>query len=296
MLVVAHRRSLASLTSSLSQREVGTSELFFFPAEKRRCSGTCVGIQIMAPRWKGKDAEAAALAEPMSILVSQLQSSLLESNSQGLLVGCTVLLLAAHPEQTNLFIRTTFGHPRKTAEKDNKQWFNLSLEEALYLCVVMKCIKIVGIGKRPLDDQELWSYTTSKRVGFPILFKAYCHLRSKNWVMRAGSQYGVDFVAYRHHPSLVHSEYSVLALPDDGECTNDRLKVWSDFHCTLRLCGSVAKTLLVLRVSKRGKDVISLSSLEHCYVEEVIVPRWNPELSRQNQAMMVEKDLCKSRT
>lgn len=247
----------------------------------------------MAPRWKGKDAEATALAEPMSTLVSRLQSSLLESNSQGLLVGCTVLLLAAHPEQTGLFIRAAFGHPRKTAEKDNKQWFNLSLEEALYLCFVMKCIKIVGIGKRQIDDQELWSYATSKRVGFPILFKAYCHLRNKNWVVRVGSQYGVDFVAYRHHPSLVHSEYSVLALSDD-ESTNDRLKVWSDFHCTLRLCGSVAKTLLVLRVSK-CKDVISLPSLEHCCVEEVIIPRWNPELSRENQAMVVvDKELCKS--
>lgn len=246
----------------------------------------------MAPRWKGKTAEAKALAEPMSMVVSQLQSSLIGSSSQGLLSGCTVLL-EAQPEQTELLNRACFGHPMITAEKD-KQWFQLCLEEALYLCSVLKCIKVVGENKCAKNDEELWHYMTAKRVGFPILFKAYSHLRKKNWVVRAGSQYGVDFVAYRHHPALVHSEYAVLALCDEDGNTNSRLKVWSDFHCTLRLCGSVAKTLLVLHISRNGFDSASLSNLDHYSVEERIIRRWNPELNRENQTMVVAKNSCKS--
>lgn len=245
----------------------------------------------MAPRWKGKAAEAKALAEPMSMIVSQLQSSLIEYNSLGLLSGCTVLL-EAHPEQTELLNRACFGRPIITAEKD-KQWFQLSFEEALYLCSVLKCIKVVGENKCAKNDEELWRYMKAKKVGFPILFKVYSHLRKKNWVLRAGSQYGVDFVAYRHHPALVHSEYAVLALSDEDENTNARLQVWSDFHCTLRLCGSVAKTLLVLHVNKNGYDTVSPSSLEHYSVVERIITRWNPEVNRENQTMLA-KNPCKS--
>ncbi|KAH6814070.1 splicing endonuclease 2 [Perilla frutescens var. frutescens] len=237
----------------------------------------------MAPRWKGKGAEAKALADPMSMVVSQLQSCLTEYNSQGLLSGCTVLL-EAQPEQTELLNRACFGRPVITAENE-KQWFQLSFEEAFYLCSVLKCIKIVGENKCAKNDEELWYYMKAKRVDFPNLFTAYSHLRKKNWVLRAGSQYGVDFVAYRHHPALVHSEYAVLALSDEDGNTNARLKVWSDFHCTLRLCGSVAKTLLLLHVSKNANGT----------VEERIITRWIPEVNRENQTM-VTKNSCTSST
>ncbi|EYU35780.1 hypothetical protein ABFS82_09G043800 [Erythranthe guttata] len=249
----------------------------------------------MAARWKGKTAEAKALAEPMSTIVSRLQSSLIESNSQGILSGSSVLL-AAHEEQTELFNHTCFGRPVITTEK-NKQWFQLCLEEAFYLCTVMKCIKIVGQNSCVKNEEQLWDYMSSKRVNFPILYKAYSHLRSKNWVVRAGSQYGADFVAYRHHPALVHSEYAVIASSAEEGNENGRLKVWSDFHCTLRLCGSVAKTLLVLHISRNCNDCDGASSspwnINYYSVEERIVARWNPEQSREN-CTVAEKESCKS--
>ncbi|XP_047967268.1 tRNA-splicing endonuclease subunit Sen2-2-like isoform X2 [Salvia hispanica] len=243
----------------------------------------------MAPRWKGKTAEAKALAEPMSEIISKLQTSLIESNAQGLLSGSAVLLQAL-PEQTELLYRACIGRPVITAEKD-KQWHQLSFEEALYLCSVLKCINVAGENKCAKSDEELWHYMVARRVGFPVLFKAYSHLRRKNWVVRAGSQYGVDYVAYRYHPAFVHSEYAVLALADeDGDGENARLKVWSDFHCTLRLCGSVAKTLLVLHISRNGEDTASLSRLEHYSVEERIVTRWNPEASQALPKVQINDD------
>lgn len=243
----------------------------------------------MAPRWKGKVAESKALADPMSGMVSRLQSSLTEFSSRGLLSGRSVLLAAHGPEQNDLLNQACFGRPVISTEKE-KQWFQLSLEEAFYLGCILKCIKIVGESNRVKEEEELWCYMISQRADFPIVCKAYVHLRAKNWVVRAGSQYGVDFVAYRHHPALVHAEYAVLVL--SGKCgdKNGRLNVWSDFHCTLRLCGSVVKTLLVLHVDDNGTGVRSPECLEHYSIEERVVTRWNPEQSREDQKMLKEKE------
>ncbi|CDP21058.1 unnamed protein product [Coffea canephora] len=246
-------------------------------------SGVLLLKDVMGPRWKGKGAEAKALADPISTIVSQLQSSLVQSSSQGLLMNSSVLF-EADAKQTDLLNRACFGRPVVTAEKD-KQWFQLGLEEAFYLFYVLKCIKIVNENNSEIDSEELWMYMTSKKENFPNLFKAYSHLRMKNWVVRSGSQYGVDFVAYRHHPSLVHSEYAVIVLSDNNGETNGRLMVWSDYHCTLRLCGSVAKTLLLLNIDKCGENATLPSCLESYIVEERTITRWSPQQCREKQTI-----------
>lgn len=237
----------------------------------------------MAPRWKGKGSEAKALADPMSKIISQLCASLIQIDAQGLLSGCSVLL-AVETEQIELLTRACFGRPIITSEKD-KQWFQLGLEEAFYLCYSLKCLKIVGEDNCHKNAFELWQYMKSKKASFPDSCKAYFHLRMKNWIVRSGSQYGVDFVAYCHHPSLVHSEYAVLVLSEEenGDM-NERLRLWSDFHCTIRLCGSVAKTLLVVSINKNGHGAVSPSCLERFSIKEHIVTRWIPELSREDQS------------
>ncbi|MCI50046.1 tRNA-splicing endonuclease subunit Sen2-1-like, partial [Trifolium medium] len=69
-----------------------------------------------------------------------------------------------------------------------------------------------GADTGPSNDEQLWRYFKSKKEAFPCFYKAYSHLRMKNWVVRSGAQYGVDFIVYRHHPARVHSEYGVLVL------------------------------------------------------------------------------------
>lgn len=240
----------------------------------------------MAPRWKGKDAkakkdaEAEALKEPMSKIISQLQYSLVQSDASGFLSGNNVRF-AVGAEQTDLLDKACFGQPVSTVEKDN-QWFQLGLEEAFYLCYSLKCLKINGSGTSPQDDEELWHYMKSNKKSFPFFYKAYSHLRFKNWVVRPGAQYGVDFVVYRHHPALVHSEHGVLVLSggDDNDC-NGRLREWSDFHCTTRLLGSVAKTLLVLYINKHDNSDDSPLCLEKYTVEERTITRWSPQQCRE---------------
>ncbi|WCJ32839.1 splicing endonuclease 1 [Euphorbia peplus] len=236
----------------------------------------------MMPRWKGKIAEAKAVSDPMSKIVSELSSSLTQSNLHGLLTGLNVLI-AVEPEQTQLLTRSCFGRPIINAEKD-KQWFQLGLEEAFYLHYHLKCLKIVDQDDREKNSDELWRYMRSKMKTFPDLFKVYSHLRTKNWVVKPGSQYGVDFVAYRHHPSFVHSEYAVVVSSDgEGGEGSGRLRVWSDFYCTIRLCGSVAKSLLVVHIGRHGNGDSSPECLEGYSVEEQVITRWSLEQNREDR-------------
>lgn len=236
----------------------------------------------MGPRWKGKGSETKALSEPMSKIVSELQSSLTMSDHKGLISGCSVLLEAG-PEQSQLLNHACFGRPIVTSQK-GKQWYELGLEEAFYLCYALKCLKIVGHDGILKSDMELWHYMSSKVEMFPEFYKAYSHLRMKNWVVRSGSQYGVDYVAYRHHPALVHSEYAVIIISDRKSNSNGRLRLWSDLYCAIRLSGGVAKTLLALHIQCYGTETVSPLCLQNYGIEERTITRWIPEQSREEKA------------
>ncbi|KAF6175947.1 hypothetical protein GIB67_003435 [Kingdonia uniflora] len=238
----------------------------------------------MGPRWKDNGSKATALADPMSNIVARLQSSLIQSGTCGFLSGCGVLLEISH-DQVGLLNHACFGRPVTTADTDTN-WFRLSLEEAFYMHHCLKCVEIIGEDKSPKRDDELWECMKLKKRTFLEFYKAYSHLRGKNWVVRSGSQYGVDFVAYRHHPALVHSEYAVIVSSEAEGHENCRLKLWSDFECTVRLSGSVAKTLLVLHIKSNENCTFSPSCLEGYTVEERTITRWSPEQRREDQPIV----------
>ncbi|KAK9666424.1 hypothetical protein RND81_14G183700 [Saponaria officinalis] len=121
----------------------------------------------------------------------------------------------------------------------------------------------------------------SKVKTFPKLYKAYSYLRINKWVVKSRSQYGVDYVAYCYHLALVHSEYAVIVLSGKNGDPRERLKVWSDLHCAIRLCGGVAKTLLVLHVQSEGIETESPVCLQNCVIKEQTISRWIPEQNRE---------------
>ncbi|KAL7260041.1 hypothetical protein ACSBR1_005824 [Camellia fascicularis] len=53
--------------------------------------------------------------------------------------------------------------------------------------------------------------------------------------------------------------------------------------CTLRLCGIVAKTLLVFRINKNGVSASSPSCLESYSVEERMITWWSLEQSCEDK-------------
>ncbi|KAK1294471.1 tRNA-splicing endonuclease subunit Sen2-2 [Acorus calamus] len=146
----------------------------------------------------------------------------------------------------DLLNRVCLGRPIVTAEKD-KLWFELGLEEALYLHHHMKCLPIVCENENPMNDEELWACMNSVTKRFLVLYKAYSHLCSKR-----------------------------------GDA---RLESWPDLQCALRVCGSVAKTLLVLDVDSKGcvaEEERFPACLEEYTAEECVIKRWTPEKCRES--------------
>lgn len=159
------------------------------------------------------------------------------------LSGCNGVLAHVGEEQAALLSRSAFGQPVEPAsttsvkEGPSEQrflHFQVGPEEMFYLLHAVRCITVVKPemkGRTVMSEGEVWRHLCSARQGFPELYKAYSHLRRRHWVVRSGLQYGADFVAYRHHPALVHSEYAVVVV---GDRPRGRLAAWPDLLCALR--------------------------------------------------------------
>jgi tRNA-splicing endonuclease subunit Sen2 len=161
-------------------------------------------------------------------------------------------------------------------------WFQLGPDELFFLCHALKCLTVQSVDRKQMDEGQLWDHlTSSTSQPFPEMFRAYQHLRFK----RSGLQYGADFVAYRHHPALVHSEFAVVVVPEGhvfgARC--GRMKVWPDLLCVLRASGSVAKTLLLLTITSSTSDLTSPDCLQQLIVHERTIARWMPQQCREQQ-------------
>ncbi|PVH47216.1 hypothetical protein PAHAL_4G005900 [Panicum hallii] len=246
-------------------------------------------MDLPGPRWKkgkdGKNFAALAATNPMSTIVAELQASLRDAETVAILSGdgkYAILAVGAH--QAALLNRAAFGRAVDNTG-DEKLWFQLGPEEMFFLCHALRCITVESENKKQMGEGELWDLLTSTSEPFPEMYKAYEHLRLKNWVVRSGLQYGADFVAYRHHPALVHSEFAVIVIPEGkmfgARC--GRMKVWPDLLCALRASGSVAKTLLFLTISTMNCEVRSSDCLEQLIVHERMINRWIPQQCREQQ-------------
>lgn len=229
---------------------------------------------LIGSRWKGKGYADNAAKNPMSEYVKQLQSSLTHSTATAML-SSSVSLIKVNKELTILLEQTCFGRQISTSGKDD-HWFQLSSEETFYIHHALQSLIVVNHNGIPLSGSDLWDHFKNCKATFPELYISYAHLRGKNWVVRVGVQYGADFVAYRHHPSLVHSDYAVIVLQEgnDSMRQNERLRAWEDLHCTIRVCGSVAKMLLVLIVNMNRSHATFCSCFKQFSVQERVITRW----------------------
>ncbi|TVU20134.1 hypothetical protein EJB05_36327, partial [Eragrostis curvula] len=254
------------------------------------------------PRWKkgiyGKDLSTLAAANPMSDIVAQLQASLRSCECTAILSGCNAVLHVG-AEQAALLNRSAFGQAVAQASATGEAaHFQVGPEETFYLLHALQCITVVKPEPketRRMSEEDVFAHLCSARPGFPELYKAYSHLRRRNWVVRSGLQYGADFVAYRHHPALVHSEYAVVVAGD----RRGRLAAWPELLCALRAAGSVAKTLLVLTVASGGDGDLNLPAcLREMTVHERVVARWVPQQCREGDrcaevdVTSSEEELC----
>ncbi|KAF0931556.1 hypothetical protein E2562_005527 [Oryza meyeriana var. granulata] len=155
-------------------------------------------MDLPGPRWKkgkdGKDFSSLGAANPISAIVSELKASFTSSKPVAILSGPGAVL-EVEPEQAVILNRAAVGHAIENAAAQ-KHWFQLSPEEVFYLCHALSCIRVESQDQKQMSEVELWDHFRYGSESFPEMYKAYSHLRLKNWVVRSGLQYGADFVAY----------------------------------------------------------------------------------------------------
>jgi tRNA-splicing endonuclease subunit Sen2 len=153
---------------------------------------------------------------------------------------------------------------------------------------------LARLGAENLEEENPGSFGG----GFVARYAAHAHFRNQGWLPRSGLQYGADFVLYRNHPSLVHSDFCVVLAPeagaggdlnarDAGETapTPPRarlgLRKWTEVQAASRLCVQVNKGLISASVTfSEPADASTPTCLRSIAVEETEVRRFNPERNK----------------
>ncbi|KAH7299695.1 hypothetical protein KP509_24G025000 [Ceratopteris richardii] len=239
----------------------------------------------MEPRWKYLKAKQFALENPISDVYRQMQCMpYLKS-----FFTPTAVVLEANSLQSELLNSCCIGRPFligpqasvSSNQSEEVLLYELGFEEAFFLSYELKCLQVWQKSNQEeilLNNDSMWQLMRLHKHGFSYFYLAYSHLRKKNWLVRTGLQYGVHFVAYRHHPSHVHAEYSVVVIPEwEREM---QMNSWSHMQGIIRLCGNVAKTLLLLHIARTESDDQHPQCLESYSVKEMEVKRWLPEKHR----------------
>jgi len=135
----------------------------------------------------------------------------------------------------------TFLGVNKPRNKDIKAPLELSIIEATYL-VEKGLLNVIENGHL-LNREELLE-TGRRRVNkFDALYKVYCDLKSRGFIVRRGLKFGCDYLVYRYGPGIDHAPFGVLVYNHNEDIDPIEL-VRSG-----RLLHSVRKKLLIATVS-----------------------------------------------
>ena len=123
---------------------------------------------------------------------------------------------------------TEIGVPLTPNGAGNELVIRVCCEDAYYMCAFLRCLVVsedgdedaareirLGLGTREMDCETLWRvFRRDCGHAFALKCAATVHFRLTGWLPRSGLQYGADFVLYQRHPSLVHSDSTVVLVPD----------------------------------------------------------------------------------
>eukprot|EP01024_Parvocaulis_polyphysoides_P061761 TRINITY_DN6881_c1_g1_i1.p1 TRINITY_DN6881_c1_g1~~TRINITY_DN6881_c1_g1_i1.p1 ORF type:complete len:255 (-),score=21.99 TRINITY_DN6881_c1_g1_i1:291-1055(-) len=170
--------------------------------------------------------------------------------------------------------QSSFNQSSKRRAQRNEA-IKLSLQEALFFMEKLNCLNIIDFeSKQTIGLLRLWNICLKLRGdSFLSSYAIYKHYRSLGWLVRAGIQYGGEYVLYRGHPGCFHSDYIVLPIP-----LSPLHKIsWQQIQVGQRLAGNVRKKLLLVYVYVPSDiDLADLASTDKLKIEEVEASRWIP--------------------
>jgi tRNA splicing endonuclease len=168
-----------------------------------------------------------------------------------------LLLHSNHGNHYTLPYRQWGWYGTRPSDHDDDDGFVvLSPFEAFYLYTATNYSQLLPTTLPPA--------TTSYIHSNPTRYTVYKLLRDRGWTVRAGTQYGGDFLLYRGAPGDDHAPFIVLAV----ESTEERCGVRASVVAGLVRAAAGARKKVVL-VDVEGRVVI--------------LSRWVPEVERMNR-------------
>ena len=208
---------------------------------------------------------------------------------------------------------TEIGVPLTPNGAGNELVIRVCCEDAYYMCAFLRCLVVsedgdedaareirLGLGTREMDCETLWRvFRRDCGHAFALKCAATVHFRLTGWLPRSGLQYGADFVLYQRHPSLVHSDSTVVLVPDAaarrsfqiddddahhrGVALDNGWPDWPDLQATSRLAVQVSKKFIEAHISApKNVNWNEPSCLQHIYVNEIEVSRFNTKKHLEN--------------
>ena len=137
----------------------------------------------------------------------------------------------------------------------------------------------------------LWRKFNQSNPNFCEEYAVYHHFRSKGWVVKDGTKFGVEFLLYQEGPAYFHAQYSVKIVSE-----NSPMMTWKTLSELNRVTESSSKELLLAEISNcdispecselknigemRKESSKIIQKLLNVRVTENIVKRWVPNQER----------------
>lgn len=129
----------------------------------------------------------------------------------------------------------------------------LSQEEAFFLLSIRKLLSITQ-DNHELTLEDCWTKFCNQDELFHIRYAAYQYFRTKNWVVKNGSDYGTHYLLY-DNSNHDHSIYAVLLIPVDTNGGLDCVSLkWIHLMTIHRVVKSVRKQLLLTFITKPNNN------------------------------------------
>ncbi len=199
------------------------------------------------------------------------------------------------PEEDGAGEKEANGKNRRNRKRNDDETSPVVLSpcESYFLSYALGCLVVTAESGEELSLDDLWStFCRNDRTNrFPYVYRAYHHFRAKGWVVKDGTQFGSDFLLYKHGPPFYHASYCVLAETPSRVNPSS----WRDLVGLNRVAESTGKELLIARVTRPatkktddadcdGNEAIcGPELLLQLRVDEILVRRWVPSQEREDE-------------
>lgn len=129
----------------------------------------------------------------------------------------------------------------------------LTLHEAFFLAYALGCFSLHFGGKETFDLKFCWNLFrdyhihSNLQLDFAVEYGVYHYFRTRGWIVKSGTNYGVNFLLYKEGPSIDHARYAIIIINVNKDLSVKSNR-WNSILTYHRVVQSVCKELLLVFV------------------------------------------------